>query len=169
MRVSSATGDPLRSVLVYRALKSGRGHMPQFGANVIDMKGIRLLHDWIASMPSDSSASTALSASPTVEGVIQELMESESPEARIQSLLSSTSGAMALSLACSDESLDDERKALVVELGATQSQPEIRDLFEHYLPEEQRVKRLGPTIDAEALLAQEGLRRAGQSSFRTSC
>ena len=45
-----APGDPFRSVLLYRTLKSGRGHMPQFGSNVLDREGIQLLHDWIATM-----------------------------------------------------------------------------------------------------------------------
>ena len=49
-----ASGDPYRSVLLYRLVKSGRGHMPQFGSNVIDAQGVELIHDWIKSIGADN-------------------------------------------------------------------------------------------------------------------
>ena len=134
-----APGDPLRSVLLYRTLKSGRGHMPQFGSNVIDRQGIRLLRDWIQSIPPDSDSDSNSDATSTIEIEIQikNLVGMTDPEQRISSMLSSTSGAMALSLACTDESFSDELRAIVVKLGNASEDPLVRDLFEHYLPEDQ--------------------------------
>lgn len=45
-------GDPYRSVLYYRTSTTGVGHMPMIGARTADPLGVRLLHDWIASMES---------------------------------------------------------------------------------------------------------------------
>ncbi|MEM9016584.1 MAG: PQQ-dependent sugar dehydrogenase [Verrucomicrobiota bacterium] len=45
-----APGDPYRSVLYYRSVTPGIGHMPMIGARTVDPNGGRLLHDWIASM-----------------------------------------------------------------------------------------------------------------------
>jgi putative heme-binding domain-containing protein len=161
-----APRDPLRSVVIYRMLKSGRGHMPQFGANVIDLRGVRLLRDWIESMPMQSGSLSK--GSQSVRNKLAVLLDAKSESEQkhtIESLLTSTSGAIALSLACSEESIDPGLKNLITDLGNAQQQPEIRDLFEHYLPEEQRVKRLGPTIDANALLAMKGSIKRGKLLF----
>ena len=46
-----APGDPYRSVLYYRMSKLGHGRMPQFGSQVVDRRGMWLIHDWIATLP----------------------------------------------------------------------------------------------------------------------
>ena len=46
-----APGDPYRSVLFYRMSKLGRGRMPHIGSEIVDEKGLRLIHDWIRTMP----------------------------------------------------------------------------------------------------------------------
>jgi putative heme-binding domain-containing protein len=46
-----APGVPWRSVLLNRVMRSGSGHMPATGAREPDPDAIRLLRDWIASMP----------------------------------------------------------------------------------------------------------------------
>lgn len=43
-------GDPLHSILYYRAATSGIGHMPMIGSRTVDPEGAKLLHDWIASL-----------------------------------------------------------------------------------------------------------------------
>ena len=44
-------GDPNRSVLYYRMAKTGSGHMPHLGSNVIDDRGLASMASWIASLP----------------------------------------------------------------------------------------------------------------------
>ena len=46
-----APGDPARSVLFYRMATSSSGHMPKLWGRDNDLEGLRLIHDWIASMP----------------------------------------------------------------------------------------------------------------------
>src|SRR5262249_24847963 len=44
-------GDPYHSVMFYRMSTLGPGHMPRMGSNVIDEAGVKLIHDWILSLP----------------------------------------------------------------------------------------------------------------------
>ena len=45
-----ASGNPYSSVLYYRCATTGAGHMPMLGAKTIDVRGLRVLHDWIRSL-----------------------------------------------------------------------------------------------------------------------
>src|SRR5439155_21339817 len=46
-----APGDPYRSVLYYRMAKLGPGRMPHIGSEVVDERGLKLIHDWILRQP----------------------------------------------------------------------------------------------------------------------
>src|SRR5262249_47598190 len=46
-----APGDPYRSVLYYRMAKLGPGRMPHIGSEVVDERGVKLVHDWIRVLP----------------------------------------------------------------------------------------------------------------------
>jgi putative heme-binding domain-containing protein len=46
-----APGDPYRSVLFYRVSKMGHGRMPHIGSELVDVAGVKLLHDWIRQLP----------------------------------------------------------------------------------------------------------------------
>ena len=48
-----APGDPSRSVLYYRVSKLGGGRMPRVGSDEVDVRAVRMLHDWIAAMPAN--------------------------------------------------------------------------------------------------------------------
>lgn len=155
-----ASGDPFRSVVMYRALKFGRGHMPQFGSNVMDREGVKLVHDWIASLPSSHGLSARW------DNKIAQLHAQSDPESAIEEILQSTYGALALSFACGvGDAFDPSLKDQVVRIGSKHNTAQIRDLFEGYLPEEQRTERLGPSIDADALLAITGSADAGKLLF----
>ncbi|MEZ6049879.1 MAG: PQQ-dependent sugar dehydrogenase [Planctomycetaceae bacterium] len=43
-----ASGDPARSVLLYRVSTLDKGRMPPLASRVVDEAGVQLLHDWIA-------------------------------------------------------------------------------------------------------------------------
>jgi uncharacterized repeat protein (TIGR03806 family) len=49
-----APGDPNRSVLLYRVSRRGRGQMPPLVTSQVDHRAVKLLHDWIHEMKSDS-------------------------------------------------------------------------------------------------------------------
>ena len=45
-----AAGDPGRSTLLFRLSKLGPGHMPHLGSEDVDVRGLELLKQWIASL-----------------------------------------------------------------------------------------------------------------------
>ncbi len=51
-----ASGDPFRSVLLYRMATAGRGHMPYLGGRLIDDRGLLVVRDWIAGMKRDGNS-----------------------------------------------------------------------------------------------------------------
>ncbi len=53
-------GDPFRSILYYRMAKVGRGRMPHLGSDLVDDVGLRLMGDWIRSMPASAELLTLL-------------------------------------------------------------------------------------------------------------
>jgi len=168
-----APGDPYRSVLYYRLAKLGPGRMPRIGSSVVDESALQLIHDWIAQLPEESGdeakPATAVQSSEETVAALTRLRESGnvSPEVRsreIGRLLGSTSGAMRLMRAVAEESLAKDVQQDVVSQ-ATKAAAEVRDLFERFLPEEQRTKRLGSVIRPETILALPGDAARGKGIF----
>ena len=154
-----AKGEPTRSVLLYRMLKSGRGHMPQFGSNVLDRDGVRLLQEWISSMPDANNGH---------EPIQVERLGSDRVDAVIDRELESTSGAMRLSLACLDAATAETVREAIIQRGTRDPRPHIRGLFESFLPEEKRTKRLGIDIEPAEILSISGSAKRGKTLFESS-
>jgi putative heme-binding domain-containing protein len=57
---------------------------------------------------------------------------------------------------------------LVVSITRSSPQIEVRDLFERFIPESDRIKRLGDTIDRQSLLAMKGSAERGKNVFATN-
>lgn len=132
-------GDPTRSVLYYRMATLGRGRMPHFGSTVVDARGLKLIGDWIAALPTDAAAAargTSVGDQPPDAG---------SPSAALGVLRAIDGGA-----------LPADVTGRMVAWGTSHGDPQIRDLFERFIPEEKRRERLGTTIRAADLLALEG-------------
>jgi hypothetical protein len=53
-------GSPTQSVLYYRMAKSGTGRMPHIGSQQTDVAGVRLIGQWIASLPKNTEHLAAL-------------------------------------------------------------------------------------------------------------
>jgi putative heme-binding domain-containing protein len=156
-----AAGDPFRSVLYYRLAKLGRGRMPYSGSNLIDAKGLSLIHDWIADLAPKSVGASLSDAQRQALSTIERTPDAKS----VAALLSTTSGALALLHALDTRPLPaDVRKET---LGQAMLHPDVqvRDLFERFIPEEQRVKRLGTVIKASELLTLSGDRERGRRVF----
>ncbi len=158
-----APGDPYRSVLYYRMSKLGHGHMPQFGAQLVDQQGLRLIHDWIASMPPSTESPTA----PSVQKLrndeqdrVRQIASASSDSARIAELASqqmaTPSGALLLVDQIVSGNLSAQAQQVAIELGTGHADSAVRDLFERFLPEEKRAKRLGSVVDARDILSQRG-------------
>ena len=86
-------------------------------------------------------------------------------QAAIRRLLSSTSSALVLADALGADRVPGSVRAQV--LSAAQQLPDatVRDLFERYVPEEKRIKRLGAVIKPADILAISGDRERGRQVF----
>jgi uncharacterized repeat protein (TIGR03806 family) len=144
-----APGHPERSVLLYRLAKLGVGHMPQLGTAQLDRAGIRLLHDWISSLPSNT---LALPINPLADVSADAANAGEI----VNEILSSTSGALRVLQAIDADQLPESLAELVIHVGKTHAQETTRDLFERFIPADERIERLGNYVDVPRLLAMQG-------------
>jgi len=179
-----APGDPNRSILYYRMAKLGRGRMPHFGSLQIDEAGLKLVRDWISSL--DAAATGNPEVNPETVAAIKRLSQTinadlaelasgskasdEQQLAAVDRLLSSASGAIALASALRghEASLSDDAREVAISRGAAHPDTIVRDLFEPFVPEEARTKRLGTSVDAAEILAINGDAARGRELFLTS-
>ncbi len=159
-----APGDPYRSVLFYRFAKSGPGRMPRLGSNVIDHDGLNLIHDWIASLEPQPADNDARQIANSVNG----LNSAEARANRIDELLQTTTSAIQLMRAIDASALDSSVQAEVVARAVGSSSAHVRELFERFIPEEQRPQRLGNIIQPETILALDGDADRGKALFLTA-
>ena len=168
-----APGDPASSVLYYRMSKLGGGRMPRIGSNAVDERATRMIHDWIARMPTgkagtsvDGLAKVALEDRDAIDSLRQaDRLLPVARTAAIGRLASSTRGALML-LGMIDRTAASEilRRDVVA---VTRNSPlvEVRDLFERFIPEDERIKRLGDVVDRAAILALRGDTARGRLIF----
>ncbi|WP_162136223.1 PQQ-dependent sugar dehydrogenase [Zavarzinella formosa] len=152
-----APGDPYRSALYYRIAKQGRGRMPHIGSELADDRGVKLIRDWIRQLPGRKDDRTLVDACAAKE-------DSPARKEAIVKLLGSPAGALMLAEAWDDHRLPDSAKTQILAAASTKEAP-IRDLFERYVPDDQKVKRLGTIIRAESLLAMKGDASRGKDVF----
>jgi putative heme-binding domain-containing protein len=205
-------GDPYRSVLYYRMCKLGAGRMPHIGSEVVDERGVCLIHDWIGRLPirkderalveklrsPDDPAAQARQREESEEQIKKIALEiareqgrdsmtaedrqkaeiqykaraaangktraSEQTEA-IERLLSSTSGALMLVKALAENRIVDPTRAQVLAAAMKRPEPQIRDLFEGFIPDDRRIKRLGSAIKPEQILSLKGDAGRGKELF----
>ncbi len=176
-----APGDPFRSVLMYRVATVGRGHMPQLGARTFDAQGADLLFRWIEQMdPDDAGKSDGLETRPTDAALARIRADEESTFASLQRnpnggsqdhataldrLLSTTTGALRVVRAIDCNELPSPVQATAIARGTVHADPVIRGLFERFLPEERRPRRLGTSVNADAILALSGDAARGRTLF----
>jgi len=129
--------DPFRSILLYRISKWGTGKMPYLGAHVADETGLKLIRDWIGAMPGAAAA--------------------------VQKTLETVSGALAVAHALPE--MPAEKRQEMVAKAKDVPNPLVRELFERFLPEEERRKILGTQIDPQAILSLKGNATRGRHIF----
>lgn len=169
-------GDPLRSALYYRMAKTGAGHMPHLGADLVDEQGLALLHDWIRQLPPEAAKTDPASlASRQALGAILDAVsglrgktDGDAPKKAIHVLLSSSAGALALARFLDEKPPRDPVRQTAIALIPTATKPEVRDLLERFIPVDQRLKRLGSLIDPRQILSQSGNVSGGRELFTRS-
>ena len=166
-----AAGDPYASVLYYRLSKLGRGRMPHLGGQVTDQQALNLIHDWIKQLtPPDKEAKKAPDTSQQEQQVatalraILTMPESERDQALDQQLASSRT-AFQLARAIGTNSVASHQRRHLIRRAARHPDPTIRDLFERFLPENERTKRLGDAIVPAEILSLDGNADRGRSFF----
>ncbi|MBM3821720.1 MAG: c-type cytochrome [Verrucomicrobia bacterium] len=156
-----APGDPYRSVLYYRMAKIGKGHMPYLGSSRLDPEGVALIREWIASLGERPSER------PDAESHRRDLGTARKggsdAEASLVRLASAPGSA--LMLADSLGEFEQEVKRRAIEKGLSSEHHLVRDLFERFLPAEQRVKSLGVDFPDEAVLGLRGDASRGRKWF----
>jgi len=169
-----APGDPYRSVLVYRMSKLGRGRMPHLGSQLVDERGLKLMHEWISQLAADEKDDDASKATAPIRAAHAELIASlvslpesshEGVQPLVDQLLTSTSGSLALLHAVDSGELPATIGQRAVEIAAASPDVIVRDLFERYVPADQRVKRLGSTIEPSDILSVAGDFERGRKLF----
>lgn len=163
-----AAGDPYRSVLYHRMARIGPGHMPRLGSSTIDQAGLNLVFRWIASLGGDAEQIARRNAhwQPLLDAVAAANASpgDEQREVAITELLSEPAGAIRLARAIDLEQLPPAvvEQVLVAALAAPAS---VRDIFERYLSEEQRVRRLGNEVNRQEILALPADAQRGRQVF----
>ena len=163
-------GDPYRSILYYRMAKLGRGRMPHFGSNVVDENGLKLIHDWIAKWEVTDAAPDSVAKLRSEQRRTLARLESaksltDAHRTHLKQLLSSTSGALMLLNALDNQAINSSVRDVALSTGATHEDIQIRDLFERFIPEDKRSKRLGTSIDPAKILSLRGDASRGRDFF----
>ena len=159
-------GNPYRSLLVYRMAKLGYARMPYIGSRVVDSDGVALVADWVRSLEQkDSTADPDSHRLQALRVLTRPSVTREQNAAAIDTLLSSTEGALALVVEMHRGALEAEEHQRAVEQGNQSANSDIRGLFEAFIPEAERQKRLGPNIDPADILQLEGDAERGQLIF----
>jgi putative heme-binding domain-containing protein len=126
--------------------------MPRIGAHEVDARATRLIADWIAQLPGAARRSPKLPVPPA------------EPEA-IRRMTGTTRDALGLiRIIDQGEVPEPTLWAIVAEL-RNNPRGEIRDLFERFVPDSERVVRLGDGIDPATILALTGDAGRGREWF----
>jgi putative heme-binding domain-containing protein len=162
-------GDPSRSVLLYRASKTGSGRMPHIASDRVDDRAVALLAQWIESFKSDAQAPG--NEDPFNPGaLIQALKNSQSPQETskaIETLFSTTRGGLALDSALETGEIRAPLREQVIARGLASSLPAVRDLFFHFSGNDPaQIPHLGANFDRAKLLAIPADPRRGRDIFQ---
>ena len=163
-------GDPFGSVLLYRLAKLGRGRMPHVGSNLTDARGLELIHDWILQFPVSEGEVRRDQPEEHIEVVstINALRTGQSANERdavIDRVLASTRRAFFLAGMVAGENLPETIREEVIARALAHDDANVRDLFERFVPENQRTRRLGEIVDAQSILNLKGNAERGRKLF----
>ena len=163
-----APGAPERSTLFYRISTEGSGRMPHIGSRIADEAGVRVLGDWIRSMPAppnpgaDAAAGIKLSG----ENAARLAQLGNGPEKEVLAkLLETTSGAIMVLDEAAKPGASQEIVKAVADAGAAHPNAVVRDLLQRLLPPAQRRRTLGNDFDPQSILALKGDATRGRTLF----
>ena len=143
-------GQPERSVLFYRMMTGGSGHMPKLGSRDNAVEGLKLIHDWIEAMNTD----------------IQDRVHVDQPREEVSDADFDTAIALreASQLLFEGDANEEQRRETARKY-ASSAAMQSAALFERFLPEPERRKVLGDRVDVELVLAANGNSSRGRERF----
>ena len=162
-------GDPFRSVLYYRMAKLGRGHMPHMGSRVLDEQGLQWIHDWISELPQspDVAQSTNHQLAAIRATQYDELrklsLDENTDQAALEELLQTPGGGMTVQHGMLISSFTSSIQNQILATAAGLSNPHVRELFVHFILEEERPRAI--EINPTHVLGLEGNFSRGERLF----
>ena len=160
---------PYQSVLLYRMAKLGPGRMPRAGSGRVDETGIRLIRNWIENLTplrrTGKMERSLVARQTALLAVLAQEDDHTAVESAVDELLVNTTGALRLVFAIDDGVITPTVQKLAIARGSSHAKSEVRDLFERFLPENQRVQRLGTVVNAAELLSRSGYSDRGRDLF----
>jgi putative heme-binding domain-containing protein len=133
-------GDPFASTLFFRMAKFGRDRMPHIGAEMPDEAGLDLIEKWIAGMNGEAASS-----------------DDDLPGAPLDALLADPKSALRLARKLGRGDMDSSQREALLAAAAKLTVGPVRDLFEGYLPADERGERkLGSNPRPSSILALQG-------------
>ena len=160
-------GDPYSSVMLYRLSKWGRGRMPHVGSEFTDDAGLNLIHDWINSLRENKDIGKQFMRA-DYKLVVHRLISSMGKPAQqkwINAELQTTRSAFMLARALAREPKLKPIRLAVARRAKQHPDANVRDLFERFLPLDERTKRLGNIVNAKSILRIKGNAARGRSVF----
>lgn len=158
-------GDPLKSTLLLRMAKTGPGRMPHLGSEEVDRIGVRWVERWIASLPhpdhghpapdTDTASTSGSTADPVA--YLQHWQPTSSPDA--------TNELFAIVRRLQDQRYPEPAGSLLLAIGTRHEQPQVRELFEQFLPADQRAVTLGPNPEPTSILSLAGDAERGRQLY----
>jgi putative heme-binding domain-containing protein len=152
-----APGDPFASVLLWRISTEGAGHMPIIGSRLVDVAGLKLVQEWIRSLRTLSFTNkdgTVLTPDSAANG------GTVGPAAHF---LQDGRSALALAYDASIGSLARRDQAALAARKSTNAL--VRDLFQRFLPSDQRRPTLGADFNPQTVLSLPGNATRGRELF----
>ncbi|MBI3417832.1 MAG: PQQ-dependent sugar dehydrogenase [Verrucomicrobia bacterium] len=157
-----SSGHPYRSALLYRISTEGSGRMPHIGSRLVDEAGVRAVRDWIRSLPQNPEADLAAARKLGAENSsLLAQLQGDGRRDAIGKLLGTANGSLALL----NEAAAPALRIEAATAAASHTNALIRDLFQRFLPAEQRRKTLGSEIDPLTILALSGNAARGREVF----
>ncbi|MBI5799830.1 MAG: PQQ-dependent sugar dehydrogenase [Verrucomicrobia bacterium] len=132
-----APGRPYSSALLWRIATEGAGHMPMTGSRTVDEAGARLVAKWVGDM--------------------------KKPEADADTRLTGNSASLRTALVAND--LPTAAHNQLVAGISMNTNALVRDLFQRFLPPEQRRRTLGSDFAPSEVLALRGDAKRGSAVF----
>lgn len=152
-----APGEPHKSLVYYRMAKQGRGRMPHIGSELVDEKGLTLIRSWIRQLPPKELQNS-------LDTCCRPDADPKEYQQATEQLLATPQGALALLEAWDAQHVSEGAKRVILTTAQKKDAP-IRDLFERFVPDQQKAQRLGTIIKPEMLLIKQGNVQQGKELF----